>query len=61
MNKVNTKVDMRLRVDRADWLSEDLKDALRRLVCSAIILSILICLGVGARYAVGMQKLSKAV
>ena len=35
VNKVNTKVDMRLRVDAADWISEDLKDALRRLVCSA--------------------------
>ncbi len=38
MNKVNTKVDMRLRVDAAGWISEDLKDALHRLVGMATIL-----------------------
>ena len=32
MNKVNTKVDMRLNVSLAAWISEDLKDALQRLV-----------------------------
>ncbi len=32
MNKVNTKVDMRLNVSLAGWISEDLKDALQRLV-----------------------------
>jgi peptidyl-tRNA hydrolase ICT1 len=32
VNKVNTKVDMRLNVQAAAWLSEDLKDALQRLV-----------------------------
>ena len=32
MNKVNTKVDMRLNVALAGWISEDLKEALQRLV-----------------------------
>ena len=32
MNKVNTKVDMRLNVTLSGWISEDLKDALQRLV-----------------------------
>lgn len=32
MNKVNTKVDMRLNVAVAGWISEDLKDALQRSV-----------------------------
>lgn len=32
MNKVNTKVDMRLNVALTGWISEDLKDALQRLV-----------------------------
>ena len=32
MNKVNTKVDMRLSIDNCTWLDDDLKDALQRLV-----------------------------
>ena len=32
VNKVNTKVDMRLNVLTAGWIPEDLKDALQRLV-----------------------------
>ena len=32
MNKVNTKVDMRLKLDAAAWISDDLRDALVRLV-----------------------------
>ena len=32
VNKVNTKVDMRLNVTLSGWISEDLKDALQRLV-----------------------------
>ena len=39
VNKVNTKVDMRLNVDLAGWISEDLKVALRRLVHSRSALS----------------------
>ena len=31
MNKVNTKVDMRLSLD-SEWISEDMQDALQRLV-----------------------------
>ncbi|CAL5225859.1 g8643 [Coccomyxa viridis] len=31
VNKVNTKVDMRLNISLAGWISEDLKDALQRL------------------------------
>ena len=34
MNKVNTKVDMRLNVTLSGWIPEDLKDALQRLVSS---------------------------
>lgn len=32
MNKVNTKVDMRLRLDSADWIAEEVKAAIWRLV-----------------------------
>ena len=32
VNKVNTKVDMRLNVTLSGWISEDLKDALQRMV-----------------------------
>ncbi len=32
VNKVNTKVDMRISVDNSTWLDEDMKDALQRLV-----------------------------
>ena len=32
VNKVNTKVDMRLSVGNSTWLDEDMKDALQRLV-----------------------------
>lgn len=30
VNKVNTKVDMRIVIDEVDWLEEDAKDALKR-------------------------------
>lgn len=30
VNKVNTKVDMRLSLDKADWLHPEIKGALRR-------------------------------
>ncbi|KAL4853087.1 Peptidyl-tRNA hydrolase ICT1 [Chlorella vulgaris] len=30
VNKVNTKVDMRLRLDAASWLDEEIKEAVRR-------------------------------
>ncbi|EFN54759.1 hypothetical protein CHLNCDRAFT_24338, partial [Chlorella variabilis] len=30
VNKVNTKVDMRLRLDAAAWLDEEIKEAVRR-------------------------------
>lgn len=30
VNKVNTKVDMRLVLDKADWLHPEIKGALRR-------------------------------
>lgn len=39
VNKVNTKVDMRINVALAGWISEDLKDALQRLVHSRSALS----------------------
>jgi hypothetical protein len=39
VNKVNTKVDMRLNVALAGWISEDLKDALQRMVHSRSALS----------------------
>ena len=39
VNKVNTKVDMRLNVALTGWISEDLKDALQRLVHSRSALS----------------------
>ena len=32
VNKVNTKVDMRIEVDKVNWLDEDAKDALKRRV-----------------------------
>lgn len=32
VNKVNTKVDMRLSLENCTWLDDDLKDALQRLV-----------------------------
>lgn len=32
MNKVNTKVDMRLSLRRAAWLDEEVAEALRRMV-----------------------------
>ena len=32
VNKVNTKVDMRIVIDEVDWLDEDAKDALKRRV-----------------------------
>ena len=32
VNKVNTKVDMRLKLEAAPWISADLRDALQRLV-----------------------------
>ena len=32
VNKVNTKVDMRLNIHDADWLSEEMQDSLVRLV-----------------------------
>jgi hypothetical protein len=32
VNKVNTKVDMRLRLDAASWLDEEIKEAVRRAV-----------------------------
>ena len=32
VNKVNTKVDMRIVIDEVDWLEEDAKDALKRRV-----------------------------
>lgn len=35
VNKVNTKVDMRLSVDNSTWLDEDMKDALQRLVSNS--------------------------
>eukprot|EP00775_Hariotina_reticulata_P004243 gene4243-4493_t len=31
VNKVNTKVDMRFDLDKADWVPEEVKDAIRRL------------------------------
>lgn len=31
MNKVNTKVDMRLRLDAAAWLDEEVREALKRM------------------------------
>lgn len=34
VNKVNTKVDMRLNLD-SKWISEDMQDALQRLVSSS--------------------------
>lgn len=40
VNKVNTKVDMRLNVAAASWLSEDLKDALQRLVSPHICIAL---------------------
>lgn len=39
VNKVNTKVDMRLSVDNCTWLDEEMKDALQRLVCCCLSLS----------------------
>ena len=36
MNKVNTKVDMRLHLDRADWLDEDIREAVRRAVSGCV-------------------------
>ncbi len=32
VNKVATKVDMRLNLDRAAWIDEEVKDAVRRMV-----------------------------
>lgn len=32
VNKVNTKVDMRLRLDTATWLDDEIKEAVRRAV-----------------------------
>ena len=32
VNKVNTKVDMRVHLDSASWLDEEVADALRRMV-----------------------------
>jgi len=32
VNKVNTKVDMRFKLDEADWLEDDIREALRRMV-----------------------------
>lgn len=32
VNKVNTKVDMRITLDNVSWLEEDAKDALKRRV-----------------------------
>lgn len=32
VNKVNTKVDMRLRLDAADWIAEEVKAAIWRMV-----------------------------
>lgn len=36
VNKVNTKVDMRLKLDAADWLPDDMKEALREKVKNRI-------------------------
>jgi len=40
VNKVNTKVDMRLNVLSAGWIPEDLKDALQRMVTALASLHI---------------------
>lgn len=32
MNKVNTKVDMRLNLEKAEWLDEEVVEAVRRMV-----------------------------
>lgn len=32
VNKVNTKVDMRLNLEKADWLDEEVAEAVRRMV-----------------------------
>lgn len=39
VNKVNTKVDLRFKLDEADWLEEEIRDALRRMVggCMALL------------------------
>lgn len=37
VNKVNTKVDMRLNVLSAGWIPEELKDALQRLVGHSLL------------------------
>jgi len=33
VNKVNTKADIRLNVDKIGWLDDDMKEALRKSVC----------------------------
>ncbi len=37
VNKVNTKVDMRIVLDDVAWLEEDAKDALKRRVCDSLM------------------------
>jgi len=32
VNKVNTKVDMRLNLEKAEWLDEEIVEAVRRMV-----------------------------
>jgi peptidyl-tRNA hydrolase ICT1 len=34
VNKVNTKVDMRFNLDQANWLAEEVKEAVMRMVRS---------------------------
>ena len=41
VNKVNTKVDMRINIAQASWLSEDVKDTLTRLVWGTHIVVVL--------------------
>ncbi len=49
VNKVNTKVDMRLHIGKADFLSEEVRESLLRLVCSVFtvqVVSIRLCCSV---------------
>lgn len=41
VNKVSTKVDMRFNVRKTDWLEDDVKEAVERMVC------VCVCVGVG--------------
>jgi peptidyl-tRNA hydrolase ICT1 len=36
VNKVNTKADIRLNIDKVTWLEEDMKEALRKAVRSPL-------------------------